>query len=151
MTYELRPVVTSEDWQAMHAIRRATLFVAGRHAIPIVYDDQHPDDRKPGNQCFLFLLDGRPIGVTRLDRRGADGGVVRLVAIAPDIQRAGHGRAMGAMVEDVARARGMTRLVINAAGTATGFYERTGWFPFGWDAAELAGIASHCVQMAKPL
>jgi GNAT superfamily N-acetyltransferase len=151
MSYELRPVSTAADWQAMHDIRRATLFAPGRHGERVVYDDQHPDDRDSGNQCFVFLFNSEPIGVARLDRRGADGGVVRLVAILPDLQGGGHGRAMGAMIDEAARARGMTHLVINSAPTATGFYEKTGWIRAEWDASELIGIASRCVQMRKTL
>jgi N-acetylglutamate synthase-like GNAT family acetyltransferase len=150
MTYELREVTTAIDWQAMHDIRRSTLFAPGRHG-DVVYDEQHPDDRNPDNQCFLFLLDGRPIGVARLDRRGKDGGVVRLVAILPDLQGGGHGRAMAAMIDDAARSRGMRHLVINSAPSATGFYEKTGWTRSDWDASELVGIASTCVQMRKSL
>lgn len=151
MTYELRPVATAAEWAAMHDIRRATLFVAGRHGASVTYDENHPDDRDPANQCFLFLLDEHPIGVARLDRRGTDGGVVRLVAITPQSQGDGHGRVMSDMIDSAARARGMTHLFINAAPTATGFYEKTGWRMFSWNPAELTGIASRCVQMRKDL
>ena len=151
MSYELRKVVTPEQWRAMHDIRRATLFAPSRHDESIVYDENHADDRDPANQCFLLLLDGRPIGVARLDRRGDDEGVVRLVAIAPDQQRRGHGRAMGELVDAAARSRGMHKLLINAHESAVGFYERTGWRAQSWDPGELSGIATHCVQMSKAI
>jgi N-acetylglutamate synthase-like GNAT family acetyltransferase len=149
--YALREVSSLADWAAMHAIRRATLFAPGRHDDAVVYDDNHPDDRLAANQCFLFWLDDAPIGVARLDRRGEDEGVVRLVAIVPELQGRGHGRAMSDMLDDIARARGMTHLLVNAAHTATDFYHKTGWREFDWDPAELVSIAARCVQMRKAL
>jgi GNAT superfamily N-acetyltransferase len=151
MVHELRAVGTADEWRALHDIRRATLFAPGRHGDDVVYDEQHPDDHDPVNQPFLLLLDGVPVGVLRLDRRAIAEGVVRLVAIAPALQRQGHGRAMSDLVDAEARRRGMRRLVVNAHESAIGFYERTGWHRESWDAAELVGIASHCVQMAKAL
>ena len=149
--HELRKVMTPQDWAALHSIRRATLFAPGRHADEIVYDDHHPDDRNPANQCFLLTYGGRPIGVVRLDPRGDKDGVVRLVAVVPDQQRRGHGRAMSELIDAEARRRGMNKLLINAHGSAVGFYERTGWAPETWDPGELLGIAAHCTQMTKRL
>ena len=149
MSYELRPVATPEERAAMHAIRRATLFKPGRHHGDVVYDDNHPHDRDPANQCFLLMLDGEPTGVVRLDPRGADGGVVRLVAIVPQGQGRGHGRAMSGLIDTEARSRGMRKLHVNAHGSAVGFYEKTGWSREIWDTGELVGIAAHCVQMTK--
>ena len=149
MTYELRRVATAEDWSSLHVIRRATLFTVGRHGDAVRYDENHPDDRQPDNQPLLLVLAGEAIGVVRLDRRGADGGVVRLVGIVPEKQRQGHGRMLQQLVETTARARGMRRLAVNAHPSAVGFYEKTGWLKEAWDASELTGIATDCVQMTK--
>jgi GNAT superfamily N-acetyltransferase len=151
VTYHLRKVETPGDWAAMHAIRRATLFAPGRHSDTIVYDEYHPDDRRPTNQCFVLVEDETPIGVVRLDTRGDSGGVVRLVAIAPHRQRQGLGTIMSRLVEEEAKARGMRSLFVNAYGLAVGFYRKTGWREDAWDPAELVGIAVACVQMSKPL
>lgn len=151
MAHELRPVTTPEDWQAMHDIRRATLFPPERHGGAIVYDEQHPDDRHPRNQPFLLLIDAEPAGVVRLDQRGEKDGVVRLVAILPARQGRGLGRVMDGLVADEARRRGMRRIVLNAHPSAVGFYEKTGWRRETWDSAELVGIASHAIQMVKLL
>lgn len=149
--HALVAVETEGHWRALHAIRRQVLFTADRHGKEVVYDKNHPDDRRDGNQPFLLMLDGFPIGTCRLDRRGTDEGVVRLVAIAADRQRQGHGRALSDLVDAEARRRGMVRLDVNAIGTAIGFYERTGWRQEAWDPAELRGIAQACVQMVKVL
>lgn len=130
----------------MHAIRRATLFTPDRG---VVYNESHPHDLNPANQCFLFFLDGRPIGVVRLDAREKSRGVVRLVGILPELQRQGHGRVLGELIEAEARRRGMTKLGLNARQDAVGFYERLGWALEIWDPSELESFAADCTQMTK--
>jgi len=149
MDFTLTPVATEADWQALHALRRATLFAPGRHP-GIVYDDNHPDDHAPDHVPYLLLSDGAPIGMVRLDFRG-ETAVVRLVAITPNLQRQGHGSVLDRLVVEAARARGVRTLVVNSAPDAVGFYEKLGWHRHVWDAEELAGIAADCVQMRKAL
>jgi GNAT superfamily N-acetyltransferase len=151
LAYELKHVASAGEWRAMHDLRRSTLFAPGRHGDEIIYDDNHPDDHHPDNWPFLLLLDGAPIGVVRLDQRGDHEGVVRLVAIAPALQRHGHGRRMSELVDAAARQRGMRRLVVNAHRSAVEFYRCTGWHEETWDVGELVGIAADCVQMAKSI
>jgi N-acetylglutamate synthase-like GNAT family acetyltransferase len=149
MHYELLPPATSDEWQAFHDIRRTELFEnRGRHG---VYNDRHPDDFVPANQPLLLRCDGRAIGSMRLDDRGDGTGVMRLVAVTSAEQGKGHGRAMQALADDLARQRGMRELYINSAPMAVGFYEKTGWTRHIWDADELVGVAADCVQMRKPL
>jgi GNAT superfamily N-acetyltransferase len=151
LSYELRAVVSPADWAALHNIRRATLFAPGRHLIDAAYNDNHPDDRDPANQPFVLMLEREPIGVVRLDWRGVDGGVVRLVAIVPDRQRQGHGRVLDRLVVEEARRRNMHVLHVNAHPNAVGFYDKTGWRREVWDPSELVGLAADCVQMVKGL
>lgn len=148
--YELRPVATTEEWASLHAIRSATLFAPGRHP-GVVYDENHPDDRAAGHTPYLLLLDGAPIGVVRLDLHPDASAVVRLVAIVPARQRQGHGRELDRLVAEVARQASVRELKVNAAPDAVGFYRKTGWQVELWDASELIGLASDCVQMSKPL
>ncbi|KXF77161.1 hypothetical protein ATN84_25425 [Paramesorhizobium deserti] len=133
----------------MHHIRRTILFVRGRLG-EVTYDENHPDDLAPDNLPFLLRLNGRNIGVARLDLKG-DNAVMRLVAIDAGEQARGHGRVLNALIEDEAKGRGLKTLLVNAAPTAVGFYEKTGWERFTWNASELAGIASDCIQMRKRL
>lgn len=149
--YELAPVTTPELWSALHDIRRAVLFRPGRHATPIVYDDDHPDDRRPGHHPFVLLLDGQPVGTARLDEIGGGRGVVRLVAIVAEQQGRGHGRVLGVMLDEEAARRGLEILHVNAAADALGYYEALGWRRDSWDPSELAGIAAACIQMSKRL
>ncbi len=149
MDYELRPVASEGEWQAMHALRRATLFSPERRP-GLVYDDDHADDHAPDHVPYLLKVDGTPIGMVRLDFRG-ETAVVRLVAIAPTLQRQGHGTVLDRLVGEAAQARGVCTLVVNSAPDAVGFYEKCGWHRHVWDPEELAGIAADCVQMRKAL
>lgn len=146
MSLELRVVQTDEEWAAMHDIRRRVLFEA--HHSEVAYDEAHPDDRAEGHYPHILMLDDQPIGVVRLDVTG-DIGVVRLVAVEPAYQRQGHGLLLDAMIGERARELGVAHLRVNAAPDAVGFYEKAGWQPETWDADELSGIASDCVQMVK--
>ena len=149
MGYELIQVADPNDWLAYHAIRRQELFEAkGRFG---VYDPNRPDDHLPGTYHYLLRFDGRPVGTTRLDIRGDGTAIVRLVAITAAEQGRGHGRALSRMVQDRAVAFGADTLLVNAAPTAVGYYAKTGWQEHVWDASELVGIASDCVQMRKLL
>ncbi len=149
MTYTLEAPASPDDWQAFHDIREAELFRA-RHR-DVTYDRNHPDDFTPENQPLLFKRDGQPIGVMRLDDLGDGTGAVRLVAITHAEQGRGHGRAMAALCDTIARGAGLHTLNVNAAPEALGFYEKTGWERFVWNPAELVSIAADCVQMRKRL
>ncbi len=149
MTYTLVLVESSQQWEALHDIRRSVLF-EGRHA-DVVYDANHPDDRAAGNLPLLLTRDGEPIGTARLDDFGDGTGAIRLVAVVVSMQGQGHGRALCDRVEELARSRGIDTLYVNAAPEALGYYYALGWKPYDWSLAELIGIAADCVQMRKSL
>ena len=149
MDYELVEVTDPDDWTVYHAIRRQELFEArGRHNI---YDPNRADERRPGMHHYLLKADDQPVGTTRLDIRDDGACVFRLVAITASEQGKGHGRVLGGMVEAKARACGAHTAYVNAAPTAAGYYEATGWELHVWDEAELVSIASECIQMRKTL
>ena len=92
MATELRPVATSEDWEAYHSIREQVLWEArGRFGS---YDRSHPDEHKVGNfACLLVGSDDQPIGVVRIDLEPPLAWF-RRVAIRADRQRQGYGTRM---------------------------------------------------------
>lgn len=146
--YKLVKVTAPSDWQNYHSLRREILWESrGRSG----YDDKRPAEHFSDNHPLLLKLDGRPIGTTRLDNLGDGTGVVRLVTIASDIQRLGHGRILAAMVENFARDLGIGTLFVNADTNAVGYYEKMGWHYHVWDESELVGIAVDCKQMRKTL
>jgi len=148
VVYELRRAETAEDLAAMHRLRRDVLFARrGRAAL---YNDAHPDDAVANHLKFLLVLDGERIGTARLDLvQGV--AKLRLVVIAAERQRQGHGAVMEQLIAGHAHRLGVTTLLVNSAPDAVGFYEKCGWQQELWDASELVGSASDCVQMAKYL
>jgi GNAT superfamily N-acetyltransferase len=149
VTYQLKRVESLEDWAAMHRIRREVLFAPERHP-GFVYNEDHPDDAASNHIKFLLLLDGEPIGTSRLDLKG-ERAAVRLVGIVADRQRQGHGSVMEQALINHAYKLGITTLMVNSAADAVGFYAKRGWQREVWDAEELRGIAAGCVQMMKYL
>jgi GNAT superfamily N-acetyltransferase len=149
MRYEFGIVTTAEDWEQYHFIRRTELF-EGRPKAP-VYDPNNADEHLPGQFPLLLKWEGRGIGTTRLDLRGECIAAVRLVAVIRSEQRKGHGRVLAARTEEFAREKGVTKLVVNAAADAVGFYLRIGFVPEVWEPAELVGWNTDSVQMAKRL
>ena len=146
--YELVKVTIRGDWQEYHSLRRQVLWDARGQS---GYDENRPGEYLATNHPLLLKLDGRPVGTTRLDDLGNRKGVVRLVAVAADAQRRGHGRVLSASVEDYARRLGLKTLLVNSDPDAVGFYKKMGWKVGNWDASELTGIASDCTQMTKAL
>jgi N-acetylglutamate synthase-like GNAT family acetyltransferase len=148
MSYELVKVTTESDWREYHSLRRHVLWESRGQS---GYDDTRPAEYIATNTPLILKLDGRPIGTTRLDNLGDQRGVVRLVAIAIDVQRQGHGRILSELVEGYARRLDLNTLFVNADPDAVGYYKTMGWEPYVWDEAELTGIASNCTQMTKAL
>ena len=126
MKMQLLQVQDRNQWQDYHAIRRHVLFELRGQSD---YDEMHPDERRENHFPLLFICDGVPVGTVRLDigPAHADPGTVRLVAIVPQYQRQGIGRAMMHALERLAADKGLTRLEVHAAPDAVAFYKKLGW------------------------
>ena len=130
LTPNLIPVASAADWESYHTIRRQELFEArGRTD----YDPNHPGEIAPNHFPFLLKLDGRAIGVARLDLLGNQQAAVRLIAITKPEQRKGYGKQLMRQIESIARDKGIKTIVLNSASTAVEFYSRLGFVPGAWD------------------
>jgi GNAT superfamily N-acetyltransferase len=144
-TYRLRPPVTDDDWHTYHAIRRKVLFEnRGRFG---TYNDDHPDERAPGNHPLVLERNAEIIGTIRIDiaTRAA---ILRMVAIRDDAQRGGHGKVMLSLAEAFARDKGRHLVTLSSHPNAVGFYERFGYHHA--DARDAAADAT-LVPMSKTL
>jgi GNAT superfamily N-acetyltransferase len=123
MAPEFRTPQTDEEWSAYHAIRERVLWtsrgVTG-------YDRHHPDEQAEGHYPLLYIAEGTPLGVVRVD---LDGGTatLRRVAVQEDVQRRGHGRELLRLAEAFARSRGATLVRSNVNEAALEFYRKAGY------------------------
>lgn len=141
--YELRAPRDTDEWTALHDVRRKVLFEnRGKHG---AYIENHPDDFKTGHHPLVFLYRGVVIGVIRIEI-GETAAWFRRMAIRDDVQRLGHGRVLLRLAEAFAYAKGASEVRCNAAVDAAGFYERCG---FSADASAVGPPDS--VSMRKSL
>ena len=124
--HKLIPVDTPEQWRTYDDMRRRILWESrGQFG---VYQENHPDERKPGNHPMLLLSEGDAIGVVRIDiDRDAAEATMRRVAITEAEQRRGHGRALVQLVEEFAASKGCRRVIVGSAEDAQRFYEKCGY------------------------
>ena len=122
--YALRPPRDENEWREFHAIRRKVLFE--NRGKGETYDENHPDDSKPGNHPLVLFYRGVVIGVIRVEVR-ENAAWFRRVAIREDVQRHGHGRALLRLGERFAQDHGCSEVRSNAAVEAVEFYERCGY------------------------
>lgn len=143
-------VVSSEaDWFDCHRIRKAELHDArGRIG---VYPSSRADDLEQDHFSLLLKVGGRSVATARLDVLRPGLAATRLVAVSKDEQSRGYGRLLQSLIEHFALSRNVTKLVVNAAPSAIGFYEKNGFAREVWDPAELVGPSADAVQMAKEL
>jgi N-acetylglutamate synthase-like GNAT family acetyltransferase len=116
------------------------------------------DDAKPFNRVQLLLqFNKRGIGIATLDIYADGQAVMRAVAVKKEFRGFGHGRALGELVGEYARASGVKSLLVNASPDKTGYYAKLGFCEKSWSREELADwddgivISPRPVQMAKPL
>jgi len=145
--YRLRPVRSSREWAAYHAIRRDAIFAT---LLPNqAYDERDPDEFAPDHFPHLLLRDGEVLGTVRIDLIGKSAAGFRLIGIRLDVQRQGHGRALLKLAEEAARALGKTEIVINAHPSSLDFYLANGYRR--GEGADRGPIPSGLVRVGKRL
>ena len=112
-----------------------------------MYDENHPDERVPGNHPKLLLYRGDPVGVIRIDI-ASPRALFRRVAIRADVQRRGHGRVLLSLAEEFAVEQGCRHLAASAAPNAIGFYQKCG---FVNDRSKVARSGPVSVLMRKDI
>ena len=148
--YELVQASSPEDWEMLHNLRRSEIF-AQREGV--TYKADHPDDQAPNHFPLILRFQDQRIGTARLDLFENGGAAIRLVAIARQEQRKGHGRVMEQLFEEFARSKGVSKIFVNAHPSAVGYYERLGFVHEDWQepSGTRSSIAKDCVLMTKQL
>ena len=113
--------------------------------------DGFPDDRAPTTLHLAALSNGRVVGVATLALREPGVYQLRGMAVEPELQGRGIGRAVLDEAERRLRRLGARQVWANGRDTALGFYERAGWHVEG-EGYEVVGLPHHRVvrQLDRP-
>lgn len=140
--YSLNAVASlSEEWQKFHDIQRFSLF---GHSPNDPYDPHYHDtcgiddmSKFFTRKLLLLKVNDQAIGITTLDVCNDGSAVTRGVAIREGQRGKGHGRALGNLLEQFARANGLSALHVNADPEKTGYYKKLGYRSHVWSVDEL--------------
>jgi N-acetylglutamate synthase-like GNAT family acetyltransferase len=119
---EIKSPQTDSEWKAYYALRFNVL--------------REPWNQPLGSEVLadedqaihaIALEDGEVLGVARMHESAEKQGQVRCVATATAAQGKGIGKAIMAYLEDQAKAKGWTEIVLEARENAVPFYQRIGY------------------------
>lgn len=105
-----------------------------------------PEDDWPDTFHVLAREDGEVVGVATFIPR-EDGWQLRGMAVAPEVQGRGVGRALLEVAYERLRSLGAARAWANGRDTALGFYERLGWRVVGDGFTMASGVAHHRIEL----
>ena len=119
---EIKAPQTDSEWKAYYALRFNVL--------------REPWNQPLGSEVLadedqaihaIAVENGEVQGVARMHESSPSQGQVRCVAIATAAQGKGIGKAIMAYLEDQAKTKGWTEIVLEARENAVPFYERIGY------------------------
>ncbi len=119
---EIKAPITDSEWKAYYALRFNVL--------------REPWNQPPGSEVLAdedqaihaIAVEGEEVlGVARMHESSPNQGQVRCVAIATAAQGKGIGKAIMAYLEDQAKTKGWTEIVLEARENAVPFYEKIGY------------------------
>jgi N-acetylglutamate synthase-like GNAT family acetyltransferase len=119
---EIKSPQTDSEWKAYYALRFNVL--------------REPWNQPLGSEVLadedqaihaIALEDGEVLGVARMHESAEKQGQVRCVATATAAQGKGIGKAIMAYLEDQAKAKGWTEIVLEARENAVPFYRAIGY------------------------
>jgi N-acetylglutamate synthase-like GNAT family acetyltransferase len=119
---EIKSPQSDSEWKAYYALRFNVL--------------REPWNQPLGSEVLadedqaihaIAVEDGEVLGVARMHESAEKQGQVRCVATATAVQGKGIGKAIMAYLEDQARAKGWTEIVLEARENAVPFYQAIGY------------------------
>ena len=125
----IQPPRTPAEWAAYYQLRYAVLRQPWQQPPG---SERVPADEEAGTVHALLLAAGHAalpvaLAVGMLQRVDSRQGQIRFMAVAPAAAGTGLGRQVVAYLEQEARARSLTEIILHARETAVGFYEKLGY------------------------
>ena len=145
--------VRTGDWATLGEGARAVREAVFVQEQGIAREDEWDEADHTAVHALVTNRLGMPVATGRLLVEGAPGsGTARIGRMAVDrtLRSSGVGRQVVQALEQAARARGDTRVVLGAQRSAEGFYRRLGYAPYGepFDEVGIQHIAMRKAQVA---
>lgn len=119
MTITIRSPANNEEWEAYYDLRYRVL----RKPLDRPRgSERNEDDAK--NRHFALFKDAKLTAIARLDQPSENTAQVRFVAVETSSQRKGHGTKLMQFMEEQAKARGDTEMMLHARDYAIRFYQK---------------------------
>ena len=119
---DIREPTGPEDWAAYYDLRFRILREPWGQERG---SEQDMTDAQSINR--MFVQDGSVIAVCRLHFNTPDEAQIRYMAVETTVQGKGVGLTLMAHMEEIARARGAERIILEARENAVPFYKRQGY------------------------
>ncbi len=119
---EVRPARTAEERERAYELRRQ-VFVVEQRVPAEIERDEHDE----GALHAVALEDGEMVGTGRLVVQPGGVGRVGRMAVRADCRRRGVGERILALLEDLARERGLAEIELHAQAYVEPFYARAGY------------------------
>jgi ribosomal protein S18 acetylase RimI-like enzyme len=119
----IRAPHTPEEWEAYFRLR----FTVLRQPWHQPEGSERLPDEAQATHAAAYAETGELLGVARLQKNSENTGQVRCVAVSPEAQGKGVGKALMAYLEAAARRQGLTEIVLEAREGAVPFYLALGY------------------------
>ncbi|MBS0634975.1 MAG: GNAT family N-acetyltransferase [Verrucomicrobia bacterium] len=119
---------TAPDWDTYHQIRITQIH--NRYCPDLVYDYNDPEEKQ--NHPRLFKVDGKIVGVIRIDLLQENEASFRWIAIDPAHVRQGLGTKMLTLAEEFVKEHGRTTIRIPATAQSLAFAHTLGYKEEPW-------------------
>jgi predicted GNAT family N-acyltransferase len=139
----VRAGIGPADFPIITAIRRQVFVIEQGVATSV-----EPDNVDRAAHHALGLIGDRVVAVGRLHISGSEGQIA-WVAVLPEFRRHGFGQAIMLHLLEIARASGVSVVLLNAQTHALRFYQRLGFETIG-DRFLMGGIEHQMMSWVRP-
>ncbi len=125
--YQVIEPQTEDDFERYYLFRWQQL----REPFGLPTGSEKDEYDQSGHHRMIVDRHNQLIAVGRLYHSSPDEALIRYMAVAEEYRGKGVGSSMVSALEDVARERGVKRVMINARLGAVSFYQKNGYHPVG--------------------
>ncbi|MDD3146355.1 MAG: GNAT family N-acetyltransferase [Candidatus Riflebacteria bacterium] len=115
--FVVRAPETPEEWNEYFALRWQVLRRPWKEP-----QGSERDEREDESWHRAVYIDRQLAGIARIQMNSLEEAQIRYMAVNPDFQKRGVGRALVVSLETIAREQGAEKVILDARSSAVGFY-----------------------------